>query len=152
LAQDGGRLDASATSGITWNGTLAPGFDGTRPGELRVAAKHFRIAALQPLFVGSLSRIDGLLDGHVDVLKRASDVPAQIDADMKVSSGVVNVPQLGQEFRNARVALQSHDNELRLNDLAADGIRGKLHGSGVIHVDDLAFKDATFEVVIDHGD
>src|SRR5262249_19105235 len=59
---DGGRLNVSAAAGVVWNDDgVAPAACTEHPGEFALRASRFRLATLQPVVAGMLSKLDGYL-------------------------------------------------------------------------------------------
>lgn len=150
VGRGGGRIDATGYAGIDWQGFL-PQIDDTRPADLLVKATRFRLASLTPLVSGTLSRLDGTLDGDLRLgLHRFGEDEGHIDANMEVRGGVFHVPQIGQEFKNARVSIRTTESgELRFDDIRAEGISGAVEGSAVVQMQGLAFQKARGELRID---
>lgn len=156
---DGGRLDASAFAGLRWeNGSahgIVPAFDPNATAALRAKATKLRLSALYPLVAGTLSKLDGYLDGEawIDWNHFGESDRGKITAKMKVTEGVFHVPQLGQEFRDASVAIEDEpDGTLRFRDFHASGLRGRVTGSGSASFDGLVWKGADAALSIAPGD
>ncbi|MDI1483151.1 translocation/assembly module TamB domain-containing protein [Polyangium sp. y55x31] len=153
VGRGGGRIDATGYAGVDWEG-IVPHIDATRPADLLLKANRFRLAALTPLVSGTLSRLDGSLDGDLRVgLHRFGEDDGRIEANMEVRGGVFHVPQIGQEFKNTRVSIRTTDKgELRFDDLRAEGISGAVEGFAVVQMKGLAFQQAHGELRIDRDE
>jgi translocation and assembly module TamB len=156
---DGGRLDASAFAGLLWeNGKdrgIVPTFDPNATAALRAKATKLRLSALYPLVAGTLSKLDGYLDGEawIDWNHLGESDRGKITARMKVTEGVFHVPQLGQEFHDAAVAIENEpDGTLRFRDFHASGLRGRVTGSGSASFDGLVWNGADAALSIAPGD
>lgn len=68
VLDDGARetLYAEGIAQTPWLNKTIPVLDPTRPGELKVTARGFRLAALYPLVAGTLSKLDGVLTGRMN--------------------------------------------------------------------------------------
>jgi len=154
VTQEGGRLDASAFAGVTWQDGLVPAIDGGRAADLFARAERFRLAAAQPLAAGVLSRLDGYLDGDLRIgwLRAGEDDPAKVEAEMQVSEGVVHIPVLGQELREATLRLVAKDGILRLEKVSAAGITGRLNAWALARLNGLKLRDAAGAMVIQEGE
>src|SRR4029079_19353871 len=74
---------------------------------------------------------------------------ASIDAKMKVKSGVIHVPQIGQELHDATITIESKpDGTIELSDIRAEGTRGRITGKATAHLQRLRFEraDGSFEI------
>lgn len=145
----GGKLELKASSGVLWRDGLVPGLDPAEHASVSLEASRFRIAALGPFVAGSLSRIDGVLDGEAraDLAKLAAK--PKIVTRLKLSDGVFHVPQLGQELHDAQVTVVGGaGGVVELAGIRADGAKGRITGSGRAKFDGLRFvrADASFEI------
>src|SRR6185369_5315448 len=130
-AQDGGQLDASAFAGILWQGGLLPTIDAETAADLYAKAQSLRLAVFHPGVADILSKLDGYLDGDLRMgwKRLAAGDRASIDAKMKVRSGVVHVPQIGQELHDVTISIDSKpDGTIELSDIRAEGTRGRITG------------------------
>ncbi|HZF54073.1 MAG TPA: translocation/assembly module TamB domain-containing protein [Polyangiaceae bacterium] len=151
VGQDGGTLRASAYAGIHWENNVVPTVDPDSAADFLLSARKFRLTALQPAVAGVLSKIDGFLNGDVRVgFNRAGEgEKGKIEADMAVTQGVVYVPQLGQEFQDAKVRIiATKEGVLRLDDLSATASSGRVGGWALARFDGLVFQDAAGELTI----
>ena len=150
-AQDGGLLDASAFAGVLWQGGLVPTLDAETAADFYAKAQSLRLAVFHPGVADILSKLDGYLDGDVRVgwKRLAAGDRASIDAKMKVKSGVIHVPQIGQELHDATITIESKsDGTIELSDIRAEGTRGRITGSAKAQLDGLRFEraDGSFEI------
>jgi translocation and assembly module TamB len=150
-AQDGGLLDASAFAGVRWQGGLLPTLDAETAADFYAKAQSLRLAVFHPGVADILSKLDGYLDGDVRVgwKRLAAGDAASIDAKMKVKSGVIHVPQIGQELHDATITIASKsDGTIELSDIRAEGTRGRITGSATAHLDGLRFEraDGSFQI------
>jgi translocation and assembly module TamB len=150
-AQDGGLLDASAFAGVLWQRGLLPTLDAETAADFYAKAQSLRLAVFHPGVADILSKLDGYLDGDVRVgwKRLAAGDRASIDAKMKVKSGVIHVPQIGQELHDATITIESKpDGTIELSDIRAEGTRGRITGAATAHLDGLRFQraDGAFEI------
>jgi translocation and assembly module TamB len=153
-AQDGGRLDASADLGIRWKAGAVPLVDFERSAGAELRAHRFRLAAAQPFLANILSRLDGYLDGrlalswaHVGEAQKGS-----LEGSLRVTQGIMEIPKIGQEFRDAELTLIADPSgTLRLDKLAAKGTSGSFQGSGIVHLQGSNLQSAHAEIVIPNG-
>ena len=153
-AQDGGQLDASAFAGILWQSGLLPTIDAETAADLYAKAQSLRLAVFHPGVADILSKLDGYLDGDVRMgwKRLAAGDRASIDAKMKVRSGVVHVPQIGQELHDVTISIDSKpDGTIELSDIRAEGTRGRITGKAVAHMSGLRFERAEGSFVMAKG-
>lgn len=149
--ESGGRLSALAYSGVLWESRLYPTLDPDAPADLSVVAEEFSLAAFEPLVLGDLSKLEGIIDGHARVGwgRVQSGDQGSVDAYLRVSSGVVHVPQLGQELRNASMVIIGNPaGVLRFDEIQAEGLSGRVQGSALLRLDGLRPTRASGEIRI----
>jgi translocation and assembly module TamB len=154
-AQDGGQLDASAFAGVLWQGGLVPTLDAETAADFYAKAQSLRLAVFHPGVADILSKLDGYLDGDVRVgwKRLAAGDRASIDARMKVKSGVIHVPQIGQELHDVTITIASKpDGTIELSDIHAEGTRGSITGAATARLDGLRFERAEGSFVIKKGE
>jgi translocation and assembly module TamB len=154
VAQDGGRLDASADLGIRWKAGAVPLLDPQRSARAELRARRFRLAAAQPFLADAVSRLDGYLDGRLALswahIGQAKD--NRIEGALHVTQGIVEIPKLGQELRDAELTLIADpDGTLRIEKIAAQGTSGSFHGSGLVRYEGGSLKSAHAELIIPKG-
>lgn len=155
VGQDGGSLRASAFAGVEWQNKLIPTVDKESAADFLLSARNFRLTALQPATAGVLSKVDGFLNGDVRLgFNRAGEgAKGKIEADMALTKGVVYVPQLGQEFYDAKFRLiATKEGIIRVDDLGAKTTNGAVNGWAFARFDGLAFQDAAAELTIDEDE
>jgi translocation and assembly module TamB len=151
VGQDGGSLRASAFAGIEWKNKLIPDVDKESAADFLLSARNFRLTALQPAVAGVLSKIDGFLNGDVRLgFNRVGEgTKGKIEADMALTKGVIYIPQLGQEFEDAKLRLiATKEGVIRVDDLAARATNGQVKGWALARFDGLKFQDAAAELTI----
>lgn len=157
----GGRLDATGYGGVVWQAGLVPTLDTRAPADLHAKAKAMPLGAAHPLVADVLSKLDGLVDGELRVgWNRLDEGEAgAVDVSLEVRNGSFHVPQIGQEFKSARVSIKSHrdpahPDEMTVVELAgisADGISGTIAGKGRVRLDGLSFHDAEADLAVAQG-
>ena len=154
-AQDGGLLDVSGFAGILWQGGLLPTIDAETAADLYAKAQSLRLAVFHPGVADILSKLDGYLDGDLRMgwKRLAAGDRASIDVQMKVKSGVVHVPQIGQELHDATITIQSKPGgTIELSDIRAEGTRGRITGKARAHMNGLRFERAEGSFAIAGGE
>ncbi len=156
----GGRLQVDGTAGMRFADGVVPVLDWSTAGRIVASAKEFSIAPLYPLVADVLSKLDGTIDGGLELLwgeMGQADKGRVAKADFTLSDGVAYIPQLGQELRegkaNVRVAPPRADGmqELRLTDLEAQGTSGRVVGSAIAILDGLRLSKLTTKLAIEPG-
>jgi translocation and assembly module TamB len=147
----GGLLSFGATASVTWLGGALPAPNLERPGAIELRTEHFDLAALRPLLADAVSDVGGRLDGKTRVAWRrlAQGDAAEVTAAMTVEDGLVNLPQIGQELHGARLRITAAPGQpIRVQDLLAEGIAGKVTGNATVELEGLRFRKADADLVI----
>ncbi len=148
--RDGGRVDTAAYAGVKWDG-FVPKIDDLSAAGFSVRASGFRISSLHPFVTGVFSKLDGRLDGHLNVASTmyGDENQGHVETNMELTDGVFHIPQIGQELRNTHLSLRSRERGvLHLDDIRADGISGTIRGSATARMKGLAFQNATADFSI----
>lgn len=154
VAQDGGRLEASADVGIRWKAGAVPMVDPARGADAKIDARRFRLAALQPLLAETVSRLDGYLDGRLalDWARFGEARNGRIEGALRVTEGVVEIPTMGQELRDAELTLIANPaGVLRIDKISAQGRSGSFHGSGLVRYEKGNLLSGRAELEIPNG-
>ncbi|HVY49283.1 MAG TPA: translocation/assembly module TamB domain-containing protein, partial [Minicystis sp.] len=151
---DGGSFTTTARAGVIWQDGVSAAGDPDAGGALEVRAHRFRLAALHPAVATVFSKLDGLLDGDASVswAKLSDEENGVVRGSLKVQKGVFHVPQLGQEFHDARLTMRTLPHGvISIDELAADGTQGHVGGKGKVHLAGLKLRDASVELAIADG-
>jgi translocation and assembly module TamB len=128
LEQPGGLLRASLDAKLIWQGLGLPEIDpGTRM-QAEISAQDVRLLVLRPFIPRAQRNFDGVLGAHL-IVDTAQQNP--LSGQASVREGVLQVPALGQEFRDVRADLVlSPGGRLQLLNAAARAVAGEvqLHG------------------------
>jgi len=137
---------------VKWNSPMLPDVDPKEPLDVYFAAKDFRAAALYPLlFRGIFTYFDGRLNGtlHFHQDASSSEVAQTVDGSFDLRDGVFQIPEMGQEFRNAAAKITvTRRGEVDISNVSANGVSGRLTASGKMMVKGLSFVSAEGEVRI----
>ncbi len=138
----GGKLRANAYASVRFRDGFLPIPDGERT-DLAISAERFRLAALQPLVGGLLSKLDGTLDGdlHVELGGASGADGGSVRAQLAVRDGVVHIPELGQELRDVAARVTADSGVVRIEGLRAAGTTGQAQGWALFRLDGLALRD-----------
>ena len=108
LDQVDGGASATASGRLRWPSALAPEVDRAAPIDFFTEAREFRAAALYPLlFKGIFTYFDGRMNGTLHLHQEtANDQVVQlVDGSFDLADGIFQIPEVGQEFRNARAQI-----------------------------------------------
>lgn len=145
-AHDGGRLDVNARTQIAWKAGALPVLKEDQRAEIALKVARFRLATLEPLVAGQLSRLDGYLDGAV---RLGLGPEAGFTGQMRLSEGVFQIPAIGQAFEKASFQVTATPSgELRIKDIRAEALHGLVVGDAAVQMKGLAFQSARAELSI----
>lgn len=152
LQQEGGLLDARTTATMTWGSALVPSVPPGGVVDATVEARSFRLGALQPLVEGTLSELDGQINGKAHAVLVPGG-PATLEGSLALSDGVVHIPVLGQEFHDvqARAALDP-TGIIRVEDASARGPTGRVTAAASVRLQGLAVSGARAAIRIPKDD
>ncbi|WP_437910922.1 translocation/assembly module TamB domain-containing protein [Sorangium sp. So ce327] len=146
--QRGGKLRANAFASVRFRGGFIPVLDGERT-DLAISAERFRLAALQPLVGGLLSKVDGTLDGNLRIeLGGPSDADGNLRAQLEVRDGVVHIPELGQELRDVAARVTAEGGVVRIEGFRAAGTTGMAQGWALFRLAGLSLRDGAGALTI----
>lgn len=150
VAREGGRIEAKAQTRVAWQAGALPTLTGDRSAEVTLSAQRFRLNALETFLQDSVSRLDGYLDGHIELGLGAKE---GFSGDLRLSKGVVQIPQLGQAFENAslRLVAGSSGDALRVENIRAEAQHGQLLGDAAVRMKGLEFQSARANFSIPAG-
>ncbi|WP_437892809.1 translocation/assembly module TamB domain-containing protein [Sorangium sp. So ce124] len=144
----GGKIRANAFASVRFRDGFIPVLDGERT-DLALSAERFRLAALQPLVGGLLSKVDGMLDGNLRIeLGGPSDADGNLRAQLQVTDGVVHIPELGQELRDVAARITAEGGVLRIEGFRAAGTTGMAQGWALFRLAGLALRDGAGALTI----
>jgi len=130
LNQTDGFFEARGRAATTWGAEFAPALDVHKPLEASVSARHFRVAALEPFLAGAVSDLDGYLDANARAKLDPATKGATMSGHLAFRDGIVNLPSMGEELRGVRATVNlSEDGSIRVSDVVARGMEGKLTAS-----------------------
>lgn len=152
---DEGVLSLQAYSGILWEDRLYPVIDPDAPADLSAVANEFSLIALSPFVAGTLSRLDGLVSGAVRVGwgRLREGEAGKVEARLRVHDGIVHIPQLGQEFREAKLTILTNPaGVIRFERFEAQGLSGRATGHALVRLDGLRPTTGRAELDIAEGE
>jgi len=159
--RDGSSLKITGNLGMLWQQMIYPAPDPGSEGKLVIIAKRFGIAPAFPLVAGVLTKLDGVLDGSVEIVwgKLNQTNQGRIErADLTLTDALAYIPQFGQELHDGKATIKSESpradgmQEIHITGVEAQGISGRVHGTAVVVMDGLSLSKATAELVIDEDE
>jgi translocation and assembly module TamB len=152
LDQANGGASITATARVGWPSAIAPALDSDEPVDLYLEAHDFRAAALYPLiFRGIFTYFDGKLNGtlHLHQEKQKAARVQTVDGVFDLNDGVFQIPQIGQEFTQAKAhLLVTRSGEVQISDVSARGATGRLSASGTMLLKGFGFASAEGSVKV----
>ena len=147
----GGFLEADASMGMKWGNALVPVSDGTGL-QGKVSAKHFPASAAAPFASSALSELSGWVDADANVVLVPKAKP-KMSGSVSFTEGIIEAPAIGEEFHaiKAKVTL-NEDGLVKLEDVEARGLSGRLTASGSARLDGTTLLGADLTLDIRKGD
>jgi translocation and assembly module TamB len=134
-----GMAHAQFDSKSSWGQRWVPQID--PHARVQLKAHQFQIAALSPLLLAHVSTLEGMLDA--DIAASLSDEKPVISGAASVTQGVVQLPEIGQRFSDARAKVSIHEDEVRVDEIQARGITGRLTGDAKVKLNGLELVSAS---------
>jgi translocation and assembly module TamB len=147
--QADGFAEAHATLGTHWGSALAPTLDASRPIDLSLLAKEFRLGLLAPFVATFMSELDGRLaaDVHVRVDPATHTVVPQ--GALAVQDGAFELVSLGGPFHDVSgQAVFSPDGVVRIGNVSAHGMTGRLAAAATARMDGHGLSALRGELVV----
>lgn len=141
---EGSALEATFESRMTWGKRPLPIVERDARGHLE--ARKFQLASLSPLVARQVSELAGLLTARADVRITPNDVELSGRADLE--RGVLQIPALGQRLSDITARVDIGDNRVRLRELTAAGMTGRLSVTGFAEFDGFDVSRAEAELSI----
>jgi translocation and assembly module TamB len=153
LDQDAAFAEVQLSAASKWGTALFPALDDSRPLVATVNAQRFRVSTLLPLVEGIFSELDGRIDAkaRIELDRRAGS--AHLTGDASLTGGLFELEAGGGEFHDISAKLTvTPDGVVRLEDVSAQGMSGKMQGAASAHFDGfgLASADAHLQVPASH--
>jgi translocation and assembly module TamB len=156
LDQQAGGGSATATARVKWASPVWPELDAKAPLDVYFSARDLRAAALYPvLFRGIFTYFDGRLNGTLHYHQDASKAEMQqtVDGSFDLRDGVFQIPEMGQEFRNASAMISiTRRGQVDVTNVSANGTSGRLSASGKMTLKGLTFVSGEGDVRIAQGE
>lgn len=110
--------------------------------DARLRANAFRVAPFHPLVSHVFSQLDGRIDGSFRMHQEPTEngVSRTLEGLADIRSGVVQLPEIGQELHDATAHIVAEGPSIHVKDISASGVTGRLTGELTIAHDNLAFE------------
>lgn len=140
----GGAANASLASSMRWGRRPVPEL--TRDGTIKLETQAFDLAALSPLLAGSVSEIGGVLDAKTQLV--VTPKTTELTGSAKLDKGVLQLPALGQRFSEISARVVVDGKKLRVEDVTARGLTGRVTANASASLDGFALRAAEAHVKI----
>jgi translocation and assembly module TamB len=149
VEQTDGFVDVRAKTAMSWGEDIAPQLDETKPIDVTIKAKAFRLAAVQPFVRDTFSILDGRLEADAKLHVQPGGKQGQMEGAIVLHDGRFEMPTIGEEFHNvhARVIMRPWGT-LRFDQIQAEGLTGRMRAEGVAQLEGLTFKQAQGSITI----
>jgi len=151
----GGRLSATGSGTIHWQGGWMPSLDRAAKAELLLRSNAFPIETARPVISSYVTKLEGMLDGdlHMQWKPGGSSRNVDLGMDLKLRDGVVHVPQIGEEIRGLAAHLTSATaGIIKIQDIRAQAQTGQATGSVTARLDGLDLRDLSGEFDVKEGE
>jgi translocation and assembly module TamB len=140
----GGNANASVASSMRWGRRPLPEL--TRDGTIKLETQGFDLAALSPLLAGSVSEIGGMLDAKTQLV--VTPKTTELTGSAKLAKGVLQLPAIGQRFSEISARVEVDGKKLRIEDVSARGLTGRVTANASATLDGFALRGAEAHVKI----
>lgn len=142
LMQKDGSASIDAKGGLDWGAKLVPSVSTKRALEARLLAKNLNAAAFLP-FVSALSDLDGRINADATVIADADGKNVKMQGGIDFRDGILGIPAVGQEFREAKAKITLLPNgTVQLVEASAKDATGEFKLVASAHFNDLVFANA----------
>ncbi|MFO0662833.1 MAG: translocation/assembly module TamB domain-containing protein [Polyangiaceae bacterium] len=149
VEQKDGTASLVAKGGLDWGANLAPAVSTNRALEAELVAKNLNAGALLPFVGGALSDLDGRIDADARVSAGADGKNVKMQGGIDFREGVLGIPSVGQEFRDAQAKVTFEPGgTIRLVRATAHDATGEFTLTASAHMDDLRFDSAEASLTI----
>jgi translocation and assembly module TamB len=147
--QTDGFADANAHGAIDWGAKVAPALDPSKPLDVTLSSKNFRIAALLPFVESTLAALDGRLDGDARVALDPKTRGATLSGSLALSGGKLEAVAGGGEFHDISANVRfSPDGTITLDKLRASGVTGAFQATASARMAGTNLQSAKGTIVI----
>jgi translocation and assembly module TamB len=139
VVQTDGEAEVRANVGISWP-RASDRVKLAGPSEVTLAARHFRTAALLPVFERYVRDLDGRIDGQARLDSAGTGAPAVMQGAVTLRDGTLRIPTFGDELKHVSTRVSfDEDGVIRAEDIQAESENGKIRGAASARLRGLAF-------------
>jgi translocation and assembly module TamB len=140
----GSSVAATLKGKTRWGADLSPSLEEHQAVDATLEAHAFRAAALMPLLQGAVHQLDGRIDAKASVHVQPDFKDGTMDGDVVLHGGRFDMPEIGGSFHDvgARVTIRPWGT-LRVDDITARGVEGKLKASATAKLEGMNVRSAT---------
>lgn len=140
------ELRADVKTELVWRSPYVPELGTGATG--RLVARQFPVSILHPLVSSDLADLDGKLDA--DLRGRIKDGEPIVSGRVVVKEGSMQLPRLGQQFRDVRAEVEWTESGLvTLKKASFRGVTGRARLEGSARMDGVLPQSARFELKVD---
>jgi translocation and assembly module TamB len=136
IDQDDGFAEAHAKVGAHWGAAFTPSLDASKPVDLSLVAKQYRLGLFAPFISSTVSEVDGRLtaDAQLQIDPAAGTVHPQ--GTLSLQDGTFELASLGGGFHDVtgKVTL-TPDGVVRVENVSARGMSGRVEAAATARID-----------------
>lgn len=142
--QSTGSAHAEFSAPSAWGARWAPELEPRA--NVRLQARSFELEALAPLVMRYVSTLEGKLDA--DMTADLQPERPQVSGTATLTEGVFQLPQVGQRFSDVKAKVSVRDGEIRVDDIQARGITGRLTAEARAKLEGTQLRSASARIEI----
>lgn len=146
---DKGDLSSSLTlrvntEQVQWQGGWRPVRDGSKPVNVQLETKRFKLGVLTPWLQPTFSYLEGELSGRATAVWSPSEQNSKIsELYFFLDKGAFQVPAIGQEFLSVKAVVQAANSErVFVEGFRAESLTGSLRARAAIDLEGLSMRHA----------
>jgi autotransporter translocation and assembly factor TamB len=136
LDQNDGFVQVSARATTSWGARLAPALDPSRPVDVALASRNFRIGSLLPFVESTFDEFDGRLDTDARLELDPRTRRARLSGKLVLSQGTLEAVAGGGELHDVVVKVRFlPDGTIAVDQITASGLTGRVDANGSARLD-----------------
>jgi translocation and assembly module TamB len=136
--QTDGFINAHAHAGAKWGAMMVPALDPTKEFDCTLTANRFRLAILLPYVDNVFTELDARMDANVTTKLDPTSHTAKLSGTVSIDQGRFELASVGGEFHDASMKVTfTPDGLVRVEDVKASGISGRLLAAATIRLENL---------------
>jgi translocation and assembly module TamB len=105
IEQTDGFAEITVGGAMKWGDEVAPSPDGSKPAQVKLAAKNFRLIAFAPFLQGALDELDGIVNADATLRVKPGFKDGTLDGTIAIDKGLVESPVVGEEFHDLKAQI-----------------------------------------------